>query len=115
MAGSGAGVEAGFYHREILEFEGETGLFERLLKDRHIIDAEAEEGGHLCAAALRVSVDVASYNLIVWKVDHRGELCETRLDGGVVGGHIALAGIAVVGGSVIFRYQPSRSFWVSAS
>ena len=103
MLGDGVRVEPRFDHRQIFQLEREAVLFECLFEYGHVVQVESEQRGNLCAAALRVPVDVAAYDLVVRHLDERGELGETFADGGVIGLHVSLTLIAVVGGRIVFH------------
>ncbi len=102
----GVGVEARLHHGEVFELEREPLLFESLLEDRHIIEAETEDGGHLGAPALGVAVDVAAHHLVVGHLDHRGEGVEAAHHLLVGDVDVGLRLVAVVGGGVIL-YKPA--------
>ncbi len=65
MLGDGVRVEPRFDHRQIFQLEREAVLFECLFEYGHVVQVESEQRGNLCAAALRVPVDVAAYDLVV--------------------------------------------------
>ncbi len=58
MSGNSIGIKTGLNHRQILQLQRQTALFESLLEYRKIVMAETEQYSHLLASALGITVDI---------------------------------------------------------